>query len=245
MPEPGWEAGASVRIIGLAKAPQHNGKIGKISAKPGPDGRLGVSLGSGQTLAVKREHLQLCGECGEAEASAPAKRAAPAAPEEPPHRTLKRDNSMLREFDGTPDPDALALYYHVRDAAYDCFNAAEYHTQMVRYMASGMKVVAVVPRVMEQNPCFLVCLQQPEVEKNSLCDVAFQCMRQFAGTSMLVKQRCFVCNKPGAPRCACHVACYCSKECEKSGWDTHRKLHQLIMKQTPSVTVEEECVKIF
>ena len=152
---------------------------------------------------------------------------------------------MLLEFNGTRDPEALVLYYHVRDAAYDCFNAAEYHAQMVRYLSSDMRAVAVVPRKMEDTDCFLVCLQHTQDERNALCDVAFQCMRQFAGVSMLVKQRCFVCHKPGAPRCACHCACYCSKECEASGWDSHRQLHKLLVRSSPSVTVEQECVRIF
>ena len=55
----GWHAGAAVRIIGLAKTPQHNGKVGVISAKAGPEGRVGVELGKGKTMAVRRENLEL------------------------------------------------------------------------------------------------------------------------------------------------------------------------------------------
>ena len=56
----GWHPGAYVRIFGLAKAPQHNGKTGKISAKPPKEeGRIGVDLGGGKTLAVRRENLEL------------------------------------------------------------------------------------------------------------------------------------------------------------------------------------------
>ena len=60
--EPGWHAGASVKISGLAKAPQHNGKIGKISAKAAEqEGRIGVEtlpmfmrfLSSDQTLNIQ------------------------------------------------------------------------------------------------------------------------------------------------------------------------------------------------
>ena len=58
--EPGWHAGASVKISGLAKAPQHNGKIGRISAKAAEqEGRIGVELGKGQVLAIRRENLEL------------------------------------------------------------------------------------------------------------------------------------------------------------------------------------------
>ena len=40
---PSWvEAGCWVRITGLAKAPQHNGKVGKVSAKAAQDGRVRV-----------------------------------------------------------------------------------------------------------------------------------------------------------------------------------------------------------
>ena len=39
--EAGWEAGAVVRVVGLTKALHHNGKIGRVSSKAGPDGRIG------------------------------------------------------------------------------------------------------------------------------------------------------------------------------------------------------------
>ena len=55
----GWVAGAAVRIIGLAKTPQHNGKVGVISAKAGPEGRVAVELGKGKPMAVRRENLEL------------------------------------------------------------------------------------------------------------------------------------------------------------------------------------------
>jgi len=55
----GWHAGAAVRIVGLTKTPQHNGKVGVISAKAGPEGRLGVELGKGKTMAMRRENLEL------------------------------------------------------------------------------------------------------------------------------------------------------------------------------------------
>ena len=102
--------------------------------------------------------------------------------------------------------------------------------------------MAVVPRKLKESDAFLVCLQHKVAERNTLCDVAFQCMRQFAGYSMLVKQACFVCHKPGAPRCACQCACFCSKECTDAGWKDHHKLHALV--SASSVTVEEECVQL-
>jgi hypothetical protein len=56
----GWHAGAEVRIVGLVKTPQHNGKVGIISAKaPGTEGRVGVELGKGKPMAVWRENLEL------------------------------------------------------------------------------------------------------------------------------------------------------------------------------------------
>ena len=80
-PADGWHAGVAVRIIGLAKAPQHNGKEGAISTKVGPDGRVGVELGIGKTMAVRRANLELVkappneasGQALEAEALAAAK----------------------------------------------------------------------------------------------------------------------------------------------------------------------------
>ena len=56
---PSWvEAGCWVRITGLAKAPQHNGKVGKVSAKAAPEGRVLVELGKGQALSVRLQNLE-------------------------------------------------------------------------------------------------------------------------------------------------------------------------------------------
>ena len=66
--------------MGLTNASHHNGKIGRVSARAGPNGRIGnvycntelcgeddgflnllfsgVDLGEGQTLAVRRENLE-------------------------------------------------------------------------------------------------------------------------------------------------------------------------------------------
>ena len=208
------EPGTAVRIKGLVKAAQHNGKLGRLSARKGEDGRVGVQLRDGQVLSVRPENLEAV-----APSSAPPAAAehANARPEHssamPEQRTLTRHNDMLREFNGSPDPDVLALYYFYKDMAFDCFNAPEYNDQMLRYYAAGMSVVAVVPRTIRENEFFLVCLQHSDAEKNSLCQVAYQCMRQFAGISMLVKKRCFTCNKPGASVWACKCVCFCSKEC--------------------------------
>ena len=244
--EPGWHAGATVKIFGLVKAAQHNGKIGKISAKPAEEaGRIGVDLGNGQVLAVKRENLELAGASA-AEDAAMEKAAAEAAAmmDENKQRTLTRNNALLEEFDGSRDPDVLALYYHYNDRAMDCFNAPEYNSQMLRYYSKDITVVAVVPRRIRDNDYFLVCLQHKEAEKNTLCEVAFQCSRQFAGISMLVKKRCFVCNRPGASMCVCQCACFCSKECKASAvGEAHREVCKLV--RASSVTVEDESIQLF
>ena len=41
-----------------------------------------------------------------------------------------------------------------------------------------------------------------DLDRNSLCELGFQCMRSFCGVCILVKRRCFVCGRPGAPTCA-------------------------------------------
>ena len=189
-----------------------------------------MELGDGVVLAVRRENLELL------EAQAPS------GFMEGTQRTLTRDNAMLVEFDGNPDPDCLVLYYHIKDGAFDAFSAGEYHTQMLRYFDAGIPVVAVVPRRIRQDDYLLVCLRDNQEDRNTLCTLAFNCLRQFAGISMLVKRRCFVCHKPGAPTCTCQVACFCSKDCKKEGWDAHKKLCQLV-RRSP-VATEEECVAI-
>ena len=222
------DAGTEVRMFGLVKAAQHNGKIGRVARPLGPDGRIGVKLGDGQVLAARRENLELV-------------RASASADGQPRPRTLTRENGMVIEFDGSPDPNLLVLYHHLRDRAFDCMNAPEYGAQMLRYYAAGVEVVAVVPRHVRENEYLLVCLRDKQEDRNSLCELAFQCQRQFSGISMLVKRRCFVCHKPGAPRCACQIAFFCP-ECEARGRDAHRELCKLVAAST--VKVEEESVPL-
>jgi len=153
---PAWlEAGCWVRITGLAKAPQHNGKVGKVSSKAAQEqGRVGVELGKGQTLSVRLQNLERAEEPEPSAVDAPM----PAAPEGV-QRTLQRDNAVLQEFDGSGDPNTLVLYHHLRDRAFDAFNAAEYNEQMLRYYAGGITVSEVVPRKMGDNDYLLVCLR--------------------------------------------------------------------------------------
>ena len=76
-----------------------------------------------------------------------------------------------------------------------------------------------------------------------MASAAAQCMRQFAGISMLVKQRCFACGKPGAPRTACDTACFCPGGCEESDvGKAHRKLGKRV--RASNVTVETEVVQL-
>ena len=163
---------------------------------------------------------------------------------EPTQRTLTHDTALLREFDESDSSDLLVLYHHVRDQEFDCHNAREYHTQLAHYYSSKFAVVEVVPRKIGVNDYLLVCLRHPETSKNSLCQMAFQCQRQFVGMSMLVKRRCFVCHQHTAKKCsACHCACYCSKECLKKGWPTHKAVCKLI-KAAGAPRVEAESVQL-
>jgi len=206
-----------------------------------------VELGKGTVLAVRRENLEpVSPEDAAADAAMEAAAAAAASQiaESKKHRTVHKNNAILEEFDGTRDPDSLALYYHFKDGAFDCFNAPEYNTQMLRYYSVGMAVVSCVPRRIRSNEYFLVCLQYKEPEQNTFCEVAFNCQRSFAGISMLVKRQCFACHRPGAPLCACQCACFCSRECEASEVGvSHRQLCQLA--RGSNVAVEDECVQLF
>jgi hypothetical protein len=161
----------------------------------------------------------------------------------PGTRTLAQDFATLRELDEADSPDLLVLYYFFSDASFDCFNAGEYQEQMLRYYTAGWAVRAVLPRRIGQNEYMLVCLQSGDPEKDGLCQVAFQCRRQFCGISMLVKKRCFVCHKPGAQRCAgCHTAAFCNRACLAAGWGEHKKLCKLV--KASAVTVETESVQL-
>lgn len=206
--------GTKVRIKGLLNAAQHNGKIGIVTkaSAPGEGERVGVKLqdGSGAVLAIKIENLDVVND----HLVTTTKTTTSKQPSLPTERTLKREHALLREVDGSPDPNVLVLYYHFADKAFDCFNATEYHTQMLRYYEKGLSVKLIVPRMIGNNHYFLVGLQHSQPDKNSLCEVAFNCGRSFTGISMLVKQRCFACNKPlpgkdtTCPKCRC--VCFCN-----------------------------------
>jgi hypothetical protein len=58
-PETNWKVGFQVRVKGLVKAAQHNGKIGILNARAAPEGRVGVDLGGGQVLSIRKENLEL------------------------------------------------------------------------------------------------------------------------------------------------------------------------------------------
>ena len=237
------KAGTKVIIQGLVKASQHNGKVGVVSKKSAPgEGRVGIKLDDGTVLAVKVDNLELAEE----EKERVSVSAAALQPSDiPKQRTLKRDDSLLREFDGSPDPNVLALYYHFADRAFDCFNASEYNDQMLRYYQKDLAVKLVVPRKIGHNMYFLVGLQHSLHEQNTLCVVAFNSMRSFAGISMLIKSRCFACNRPEAPRCVrCLCACFCSETCAElsSVGIEHQKLCRQIKKS--NIVVEDECVQL-
>jgi hypothetical protein len=158
-------------------------------------------------------------------------------------RTLKRDTSLLQEFNDSNDPNLLVLYHHIRDLAFDCFNCTEYHAQMLKYYAANIRVVEVVSRKILENDYFLVCLRSEESSANPLCEMAFQAQRQFQGYCMLVKKQCFVCHRKTAKKCAgCQCACFCSKECLRAGWKEHAKLCKMV--DVSSISLDTEVVQI-
>ena len=241
MADDGWRAGASVRIDGLKGAAQHNGKVGRLKGRVGED-RLGVELDDGVVLSIKRANLELVPPKPAASNSG-----ATVTDLEKNQRTLKREPGLLDEFHGSQDPDTLVLYHHLRDQAFDCFNATEYAVQMLQYYGAGLEVVEVVPRKLGADEYALVCLMDKKhVERNSLCSLAFQCQRQFCGISMLVKRRCFSCNKPGAPacKCACFFFCDGCVAGQSQVRVQHNQMCDLICASKASVKAEEESVQL-
>lgn len=228
--------GARVRIQGLVGSKEHNGKVGEIAKAAAPSGRVAVKLADGKFLSVKTSNLEVVessDKSGQKRPNGDVK-----------ERTLKRDNALLREFHGSQDPNVFALYYHFRDREFDCFNVQEYETQMIRYYESSMKLVLVVPRKILDRRYTLVCLQHSDHAKNTLCEVAFNSGRSFAGISMLIKENCFACNKPNSEMCTCKSAFFCSPTCRETteAGKRHTKLCNLI--DTSSVIVEKECLQL-
>lgn len=244
---PAMKAGTKVYVRRLANASQHNGKGGtiiKTKNSPG-EGRLAVRLDGGGILSVKVENLDVVAETATSKQAKTKPSTGGSASGRPKERTLRRDNALLREFDGSSNPNLLVLYYHFKDREYDCYNAPEYNNQMMRYYDHGLSVKLVIPRKIGPKDYFLVGLQHADEEKNTLCDVAFQCQRSFAGISMLMKNRCFACQSPRAVPCeGCLCACFCSEDCrvKSDAGREHQKLCGRIEKG--EIVVEDECVQL-
>ena len=175
------DPGTKVRVKGLVKAAQHNGKMGVVTKATAPgEGRVGVKLAEGTILAVKIGNLEVV--VNDEKPTTTINTAA-----EPKQRTLKREHALLREFDGSLDPNTLALYYHLADRAFDCFNAPEYNVQMMRYYDKDLSVRLVIPRKIGANEYFMVGLQHSVHEKNVLCEMAFNCVEALVGLACLSK----------------------------------------------------------
>ena len=159
-------------------------------------------------------------------------------------KVLKLDLSLLREFDTNDHKDMLVLYHHRKDSDFDCFNTEEYTQQLLQYYANQVSVKEIVPRSIGNNKYLLVCLQHETKEYNTLCQLAFQCKRQFLGYSMLVKKKCLTCNKSTNMICTgCKCACFCSRDCQIAGFATHKKICKLIRKS--NVQTEEETMDLY
>lgn len=158
--------GTKVKIKGLVKAAQHNGKVGIVTKSTAPDARVGVKLADGKTLAVKSENLDVLTQQQPSATNNDG--------DVPGQRTLKRDNALLCEFDGSPDPNTLALYYHFADRAFDAYNAQELINQILQYYQHNLQLKLVAPRRVGPNEYYLLCLQHSEHEKNTLCELAFK-----------------------------------------------------------------------
>lgn len=236
------KVGTKVKIQGLVKAAKHNGKTAVVTrAKvPGPGHRVGVKLQDGSLLAIKLENLVKV-DASESTSNGPAL---------PKERTLKRESGLLREFDGNPDPNVLVLYYHFADRAFDCFNTPEYRVQMLRYFDKGLSVKLIVPRKIGPNDYSLIGLQHPEQDKNTLCEVAFNCGRSFTGISMLLKKRCFACHKPlngTTPREeGYHCAFFCTEPSCVARSSAIRLQYKSLAKRIDmsKVVVETECIQL-
>jgi hypothetical protein len=155
-------------------------------------------------------------------------------------KVLKKDYSLLREFDCNDHSDMMVLYHHKRDGEFDCFNANEYTQQLISYYQKNIRVKIVVPRTINSNKYFLVCLQNVDMQQNTLCQLAFQCKRQFLGYAMLMKKKCLICNARTDMVCTgCRCVCFCSRECQKNGFSNHKKLCKLVKNGGPVQTEEE------
>ena len=168
------KVGTRVKVKGLVKAAQHNGKIGKVVKSNATDGRVGIQLSDGKQLAIKKENVEIVSEVQSATSDIPKQ------------RELKRDNSLLNEFDGSPDPNTLALYYHFADRAFDAYNAQEMIQQIIRYYKHNLQLKLVCPRRIRSNEYYLLCLQHNEHTK-----ILFVSWPSIVDDPLLVGAACF------------------------------------------------------
>ena len=102
-PSEAFAVGATVRVVGLAKATQHNGKLGRVCRKAGPEGRVGVALDLGGAVAVRRENLEAL-DASDDEASASEADTAPDEDGDSEADTAP-DEDGDSEADAAPDED--------------------------------------------------------------------------------------------------------------------------------------------
>jgi hypothetical protein len=133
------------------------------------------------------------------------------------------------------------LFYHVDSDDFRNANVDEFQSEALSFTAQGLQMLAVLPRTYGETRFNLILFQHPSSRMNP-CKLAFNCSRAFCGLSYLVKKNiCWGCKKHTKSVCAgCHIATYCSKDCQKTHFPMHKKFCKMVRKSPPRIADASE-----
>lgn len=163
---------------------------------------------------------------------------------------LIKDKSIVHTF--ADDITALCLFYHVGTKTYMTYDTADELENALKDLLDGPASNAKYPEYLVPLPrsskgikMSLLLFDAGEDGPN-VDQLAFHCSRHRSGISYLVKHLCFNCRSMKSLHvCSnCRIARYCSEECQKKAWVTHKKLCKLKKAKPTRTAIKEYDEKI-
>lgn len=132
--------------------------------------------------------------------------------------------------------DEDVMFHHKERNEFHNASIDEFQGEVLNLIHQGLEFILVLPRSYGEVKFKLMLLNHPTMEL-SPCKVAFNCSRVFCGYSFLVKDICWGCKSKvvSACCCACHIAMYCSRDCQKVHFPKHKKFCKVVRASPPRI----------